>query len=85
MEGTEPDLARGEGEGCLKSGWAHFSWLGLGIHTLYRVGFSFSVTESGEIWVPLRTSDLIALPGLDLPLKLNKMALLPARVLGLLS
>ena len=30
MEGAEPDLARGEGEGCLRSGWARFSWLGWG-------------------------------------------------------
>ena len=33
MEGAEPDLTRGEGEGCLRSlgeGWACFSWLGWG-------------------------------------------------------
>lgn len=30
VEGAEPDLARGEGEGCLRSGWACFSWLGWG-------------------------------------------------------
>lgn len=30
VEGAEPDLARGEGEGCLRLGWARFSLLGWG-------------------------------------------------------
>lgn len=30
VEGAELDLTRGEGEGCLRLGWARFSLLGWG-------------------------------------------------------